>query len=299
MEPARGASGSSFGAVHPDYSVGGMSLISVYRLRDDTKRIQSIQTATLETAGYGLVPQPALLGSSQWWQAIDEGRLPLQIARGTITRVFWSSMGDWPSFELTTSSGDVLGWTRDGDITKYVEGLEVQVTYVVQRHKPSAPILSDKRADIVIEIMVEESPLRSRGFGPGVHWRPDRTELFRPVGRTELELIAASNYKLFPPRLPEQPIFYPVIEYEYAAQIARDWNSKDPRSGHVGYVTRFFVPTEYLAHHEVHQVGGRQHKEYWIPADELSMFNSNIVSPIEVVAIFENTVQLPTKRRPI
>lgn len=271
----------------------------MYRLRDDTERIKSIQKTTLETADYGVVPEPALLGSSDWWQAIDEGRLPLQTAQGTITRVFWGSMGDWPEFELTTPNGDVLGWTREGDITRYVEGLQIQVTYVVQRYKPTAPILRDKPAKIVIEIMVEESPLRSRGFGRGLFWRPDRTELFRPVGRTELELIAASGYKVFPPRLPEQPIFYPVLGYEYAVQIARDWNSKDPRSGHVGYVTRFFVPTEYRARHEVHQVGGRQHKEYWIPADKLATFNSNIVSPIDVVATFENRAQVKTKRRPI
>jgi hypothetical protein len=276
-----------------------MPLTSVYRLRDDTERINSIQKATLETADYGLVPEPALLGSSDWWEAIADGRLPLQTAQGTITRVFWGSMGDWPEFQLTTSNGDVVGWTRQGDITRYVEGLQIQVTYVIQSHKPSAPVLSDRPARIVIEIMVEESPVRSRGFGPGPHWRPDRTELFRPVGQTELELIAASQFMRFPPRLPEQPIFYPGIGYEYAAQIARDWNSKDPRSGHVGYVTRFFVPTDYIARYEVHQVGGRQHQEYWIPAEELSTFNSNIVGAIEVVATFENTVQVRTKRGPI
>ena len=133
-----------------------MPLTSVYRLRDDTGRVKSIQKTTLETADYGLMPEPAPLGSSDWWQAIDEGRLPLQTAQGTITRVFWGSMGDWPEFELTTPNGDVLGWTREGDITRYVEGLQIQVTYVVQSYKPTAPILRDKPAKIVIEIMVEE-----------------------------------------------------------------------------------------------------------------------------------------------
>ena len=46
------------------------------------------------------------------------------------------------------------------------------------------------------------------------------TILFRPVGPKELPLIAASNYREFPPRLPEQPIFYPVLNEEYARQIA-------------------------------------------------------------------------------
>ena len=36
------------------------------------------------------------------------------------------------------------------------------------------------------------------------------TTLYRPVGQAELDLIAATGYRPFPPRLPEQPIFYPV-----------------------------------------------------------------------------------------
>lgn len=39
---------------------------------------------------------------------------------------------------------------------------------------------------------------------------PESTILFRPVGPRELALIASSGYQAFPPRLPEQPIFYPV-----------------------------------------------------------------------------------------
>ena len=52
------------------------------------------------------------------------------------------------------------------------------------------------------------------------------TILFRPVGQEELELIRQSEFKAFPPRLPEQPIFYPVLSEAYATQIARDWNAK-------------------------------------------------------------------------
>jgi hypothetical protein len=34
--------------------------------------------------------------------------------------------------------------------------------------------------------------------------------LYRPVGQAELELIEASGWRAFPPRLAHQPIFYPV-----------------------------------------------------------------------------------------
>jgi hypothetical protein len=107
------------------------------------------------------------------------------------------------------------------------------------------------------------------------------TILFRPVGPRELELIAASGYRAFPPRLPEQPIFYPVLNEEYATQIARDWNA--PSKG-VGYVTRFLVRASFLSRYKVQTVGSRIHQEYWIPAEELEEFNSNIVGRIEVVA---------------
>jgi hypothetical protein len=110
--------------------------------------------------------------------------------------------------------------------------------------------------------------------------------LYRPVGWKELDLIAASGYRAFPPRLPHQPIFYPVLNEAYAVQIARDWNTKDAASGYAGYVTRFRVRSDFLARYPVRTVGGRGHQEYWIPAEDLAAFNGNIVGPIEVVQEF-------------
>ena len=115
----------------------------------------------------------------------------------------------------------------------------------------------------------------------------ETTVLFRPVGEKELELIRESGFKVFPPRLPEQPIFYPVLNEEYATQIARDWNAKH-NEGRVGYVTRFYVKTEYLRRYEVQTVGGSVHQEYWIPSEQLDEFNQNIVGPIEVVGEYRS-----------
>ncbi len=113
------------------------------------------------------------------------------------------------------------------------------------------------------------------------------TLLYRPVGAQELELIRASGFREFPPRLPEQPFFYPVLNEEYAIQIARDWNTKDERSGFAGYVLRFFVKAEFLEGYEVRTVGGSLHREYWIPAADLGRMNANIVGTIEVLAEFQ------------
>jgi hypothetical protein len=109
--------------------------------------------------------------------------------------------------------------------------------------------------------------------------------LYRPVGGEELRLIAESGYRAFPPRLPEQPIFYPVLNEEYATQIARDWNTKHGTTRR-GYVTRFRVRSGLLRRYEVQTVGGSVHQELWVPAEELAEFNENIVGRIEVIAEF-------------
>ena len=114
------------------------------------------------------------------------------------------------------------------------------------------------------------------------------TTLFRPTGEAELELIRVSGWREFPPRLPHQPIFYPVLEEEYATRIARDWNTRD---GGIGYVLRFQVETEYLSQFPVQTAGSRIHREYWIPAEDLPEFNRHIVGEIEILSEFRSTPQ--------
>jgi hypothetical protein len=107
--------------------------------------------------------------------------------------------------------------------------------------------------------------------------------LWRPTGPQELALVEESGWRAWPPRLPDQPIFYPVLNEDYATRIARDWNVK--ASG-IGYVTRFEVAKEFLDRYDVQQAGGRTILEYWIPAEDLDELNENIVGRIEVVAEF-------------
>jgi len=115
------------------------------------------------------------------------------------------------------------------------------------------------------------------------------TTLYRPVGRKELELIRASGFREFPPRLPGQPFFYPVLTEEYATRIARDWNTKDAASDYEGYVLKFDVRTEFIGSYDVQVVGDSSHREYWIPAEDLHQLNQNIVGPIEVISEFRGS----------
>jgi hypothetical protein len=111
------------------------------------------------------------------------------------------------------------------------------------------------------------------------------TTLFRPTGENELVLISESGWHGFPPRLPDQPIFYPVLNEEYATQIARGWNTRD---GGIGYVLRFQLESEYLKQFPVQIAGARIHQEYWIPAEELEEFNRHIVGLIQIVSEFSS-----------
>jgi hypothetical protein len=111
--------------------------------------------------------------------------------------------------------------------------------------------------------------------------------LYRPVGQAELDLITASGYARFPPRMPEQPIFYPVLDRAYAEQIARDWNTRDAASGFVGYVTAFNIDDTYAARFSIQTVGSSIHRELWIPADQLDEFNRHIIGKIEVIATYK------------
>ncbi len=107
--------------------------------------------------------------------------------------------------------------------------------------------------------------------------------LWRPVGPKELELIRAAGMRAFPPRLPEQPIFYPVLSEEYAIKIARDSNV--PHDG-AGFVTQFEVLKVFIDKYAAQEAGGRAHLEYWIPAEDLNAFNAAIVGEIRVVKQF-------------
>ena len=104
--------------------------------------------------------------------------------------------------------------------------------------------------------------------------------LYRPTGPQELALVKESGFTKWPPRLPGQPIFYPVANEQYAIDIASDWNVK--ASGY-GCVTRFLVWKEFMDRFPIQKVGAAHHTEWWVPAEDLEELNRNIVGLIEVI----------------
>lgn len=110
--------------------------------------------------------------------------------------------------------------------------------------------------------------------------------LYRPVGEKEMELVKESGFRKFPPRLEWQPIFYPVMNQQYAEQIAKQWNTGDEFSGYAGHVLAFDISEEYILKYPVQNVGGEIHNELWVPAGELEEFNKNITGLIRIVCSF-------------
>ena len=108
--------------------------------------------------------------------------------------------------------------------------------------------------------------------------------LYRPTGPEELAKLEENNFAAWPSRLPDQPIFYPVMNQDYAEQIAIEWNIRD---GGSGYVTRFKVRRDFLKPYPRKIVGGSQHEELWIPAEDLNELNQNLVGKIEILKRFE------------
>lgn len=115
------------------------------------------------------------------------------------------------------------------------------------------------------------------------------TTLYRPVGGLEHHLIRQSGNTRFPPRLEQQPIFYPVTSEEYAIKIAKEWNTKDKANGNIGFVMRFKIRTAFISMYDIQNAGGKEHQEYWIPASDMDRFNKNIVGEIETIHVFRGS----------
>ena len=108
----------------------------VYDLKEDKDLISKVQKATLETQDYGLVPEIALFGSREWWDAIDQGIIKKHEIVGVISRVCMSGHNDWPEFEID-SMGEKTSWTRLGKDEFYEVGCPIKLEYVIQKAKKS------------------------------------------------------------------------------------------------------------------------------------------------------------------
>lgn len=113
-----------------------VSMKRIYDLAEDHELIEKVQRATLTTPDFGIIPEIAIYGSHEWWQAIEDGRIPRHVIDGVISDVFTSGESNWPQFEVD-SNGSKTVWTRFGDPRLYASGQRVRLVYVVQQPKRS------------------------------------------------------------------------------------------------------------------------------------------------------------------
>ncbi|WP_442266373.1 ADP-ribosylation/crystallin J1 [Tenacibaculum sp. ZS6-P6] len=113
-----------------------------------------------------------------------------------------------------------------------------------------------------------------------------KIKLYRPVGEKEMQLIAESGFKKFPPRLEWQPIFYPVLNEEYASEIASKWNTTDPFGNYLGFVTAFEISEDEFKKYPIENVGGKIHNELWVSANQLESFNDSIQGEIKTLKVY-------------
>ena len=145
-----------------------MTFVTVYTLAQDQTRTEAMQKASLGATDFGLSPLPALIGTSEWWHATEDGSLVRKVVSGTISRVYWGSMGDWPECEVTGNDGAKSTWTREGDITRYVEGLRVLITFVLHPWKVPDQHGLGNASKIVLTVEIEDSNRRSDPRPPGL-----------------------------------------------------------------------------------------------------------------------------------
>jgi hypothetical protein len=144
-------------------------LVTVYSFEQDKARIAAMQKASLSASDFGLSPSPALVATPAWWRAAQDGTLVRTVVTGTITRVYWGSMGDWPECEVTAEDGVKSTWTREGDLTRYVEGLRARFTFVLHPWKVPDQHGLGPASKVMLTVEIEDSDRRSdpRAPGPG------------------------------------------------------------------------------------------------------------------------------------
>ena len=128
----------------------------LYRFSKAIDRIQRIQTATTTTEEFGIVPDPHLFGSPEWWESIEKGEKKVFHLSGEITRIHTGGVGDWPEFEMIDDQGNYRTWAKEGDKRRYVEGLKIRIQYVEYQNR-----YDHSTGNHILEIDIEESDKRS------------------------------------------------------------------------------------------------------------------------------------------
>jgi len=158
-------------------------LIRVYDLHHDRAYVESVQTATLTSKDFGLVPEHGLFGSDEWWLAVDSGDIAVRVTEGEITDVFDTGHRDYPVFALSgrtwtrqTSETDDRTLTRPEKWAAFRKGVYARVRFAIQRHRRSDWGLSEcvLSIDLGMEIGTRATEMARRSSLLDVFRKPRR-----------------------------------------------------------------------------------------------------------------------------
>lgn len=149
-----------------DYRAGSRhTMLTLYAIESEGALVRHMQEASLDPNHRGLDPDP-LVGSEEWWTAVEDGTLHGATARGRVRRPVWSSMADYPTFELEADDGRVSSWTREGDIRRYAPGIDIAVSYVLHPYE-EPDLMPDGPSRIVTRVEIADSEQRVSAIAPG------------------------------------------------------------------------------------------------------------------------------------
>lgn len=146
----------------------------VYLLSEELKakpeQITLTQSLTLDKLrpNMGLKGTNGLFGSKEWWNSINQGRIPLEYVSGVITRTYVSGQDPLPvdnSFSLLLDDGStceesIYDYIKKEDKKLFQRGSRVEIIYAQDELKRKNSNGEKTYLDIVLEMAISLEPIR-------------------------------------------------------------------------------------------------------------------------------------------
>lgn len=121
----------------------------VYDIRDDSVLLSQIREASLSSGPFGLSVVYGIVGSPEWWSAVESGAVPLETFRGIILRADSGQMGDSVIVRIQGET-EIRSWTAWKGFNRDLIGKYVRVVFAsIPPKHPPAP---DFTVPLVIQI---------------------------------------------------------------------------------------------------------------------------------------------------
>jgi hypothetical protein len=122
----------------------------VYDIRRDSVGLEIMQKASLSDGPWGVATNYGVVGSDEWWSAIESGQLKLEAFVGIIRAVAGGMRGDTLKVHIE-GADEKQRWVAWRGFDPTLDGRKVCTRYV--RMLPKRPLAS--KPDFVIRILLQ------------------------------------------------------------------------------------------------------------------------------------------------